>query len=519
MARILQSICPMRPMLRLCGSLFFAALSATAQPAKEEKRSVTLNECLQLALKHNLDLQIERYAPEIARYNLSGAFGYYDPIFRLGITESDDNFPVRVDPKKPSVDYAYEVKDTAFAPSLGGRLPTGLSYDIVGAADSLRSWTFGLSSKDFPPAGGTRQTNEYAGNVTIALRQPLLKNFWIDAARQRISIEKRNLKISELALRQQIMNVVTKVQLTYYDLILAREEVKVQQQALELARQLLRDTRRRVEVGDLPPLDEKQAESQVETTHATLLAAEQARLERQNVLKSTVSDDFRAWPDVELEPTESFTQTVALVDRDASWQTALAKRPDLLEFRLELEKRNIAVRYQFNQLFPSLDLVGSYGARARRETLGELLDDIGETQSPSFSYGVVLSVPLSNRSARNSYRASQSARKQAELQLKKLEQEILVQIDIAAKLVLTDFRRVNSTHQARVFAEAALAAEQTKLQNGASTSFIVLQLQRNLTDARSAEFRALSDYNKALAQLAFSDGSVLEKDGLEFEVR
>jgi outer membrane protein TolC len=85
--------------------------------------------------------------------------------------------------------------------------------------------------------------------------------------------------------------------------------------------------------------------------------------------------------------------------------------------------------------------------------------------------------------------------------------------------VLTDFRRVNSTHQARVFAEAALAAEQTKLQNGASTSFIVLQLQRNLTDARSAEFRALSDYNKALAQLAFSDGSVLEKDGLEFEVR
>jgi outer membrane protein TolC len=502
-----------------CWAWLFLAVATGAQTSKPERRSVSLTECLRLALKHNLDLQIERYSPEIAQYTLSGSFGYYDPIFTLGVRESDDNFPQEVDPKKPGVDYAYELKDTSFGPSLGGQLPTGLSYDIVGAADAPRAWTFGLPrSNEFPP-GGTRQTNEYTGDVTVALRQPLLRNFWIDAARQRISIEKRNLKISELALRQQIMNVVTKVQLTYYDLVFAREQVKVQQKALELVQQLLRETRRRVEVGDLPPLDEKQAESQVETTQSALLAAEQTLLEHQNLLKSVVSDDFRAWPDVELEPSEGFTQTAVPVDRDASWQAALQKRPDLLEFRLELEKKNITVRYQYNQLFPALDLVGSYGARARRQGLGDMLDDLEDTRSPSFSYGVVLSVPLSNRSARNSYKASRAAKQQAELQLKKLEEEILIQIDLAAKIVPTHFRRVNSTHQARVYAEAALAAEQTKLQNGASTSLFVLQFQRILTDARSAEIRALADYNKALVQLAFSDGSILEKSGLEVEVK
>ena len=509
----------MRPLLKLGWILCLVVVSAATQPARAEKRSVTLNECLQLALKHNLDLQIERYSPQIARFNLGASFGYYDPVFRVGVTESDDNFPERVDPKKPGVDYAYELKDTYIGPSLGGRLPTGLSYDLVGAADSLRAWTFGLPpSKDFPP-GGTRQTNEYAGDVVLRLRQPLLKNFWIDASRQRISLDRRNLKISELALRQQILNVAARVQLTYYDLIWARDQVKVEQKALELVQQLLRDTRRRVEVGDLPPLDEKQAESQVEATQSALLGAEQAMFEYQNQLKSVVSDDYRAWSEVELEPSESLTRSAMPVDRDASWEAALRKRPDLLEFRLELEKKNVAVRYQYNQLFPSLDLVGCYGARARVETAGGMLEDIGDTRSPSFSYGVVLSIPLSNRSARNSYKASQAAKQQAELQLKKLEQGILVQIDLAAKLVLSHFRRVNSTHQARVFAEAALAAEQTKLRNGASTSFVVLQLQRNLTDAHSAEIRALADYNKALVQLAFNDGTLLDKANLDVEVR
>ena len=131
----------------------------------------------------------------------------------------------------------------------------------------------------------------------------------------------------------------------------------------------------------------------------------------------------------------------------------------------------------------------------------------------------MLSVPLSNWSARNNYRASQAVKRQSELQLRKLEQDILVQVDIAGKLLETQSKRAGSTRHAREFSELALALERTKLQNGASTSFIVLQLQRNLTEARSAEVRALANYRQAQVQLAFSEGSSLEKLPFGVEIK
>ena len=100
-----------------------------------------------------------------------------------------------------------------------------------------------------------------------------------------------------------------------------------------------------------------------------------------------------------------------------------------------------------------------------------------------------------------------------------MEQDVLVQVDDSLKLARSVYKRTNSTREARVYAEAALEAEQKKLQNGVSTPFVVLQLQQKLTDARTAEIRALSDYNKALAQLALNEGSTLEKNHLGVEVK
>jgi len=64
-----------------------------------------------------------------------------------------------------------------------------------------------------------------------------------------------------------------------------------------------------------------------------------------------------------------------------------------------------------------------------------------------------------------------------------------------------------------------LDAEQKKLQNGLSTSYFVLQLQEVLTAAQTAELQALTDYNRILAQLAFAEGSTLERNHLELEAK
>jgi outer membrane protein TolC len=130
-----------------------------------------------------------------------------------------------------------------------------------------------------------------------------------------------------------------------------------------------------------------------------------------------------------------------------------------------------------------------------------------------------LTIPLGNVAARNRYKQGKVSVEQALLTTKKLEQDVMVQIDDAIKAAQTTFERVGATHQAKLYAEAALDAERKKLENGKSTSFVVLQLQRDLTAASSDEIRALADYNKALAQVAFAEASTLQRRKIDVRVQ
>ena len=373
-------------------------------------------------------------------------------------------------------------------------------------------------SSEFPPSG-VRFTNQFVGFTGISLRQPLLKDFWIDSVRQRIWVNKKVLKISELALRQQIMLVVTKVQLAYFELVFAREKLKVIEQSRTLAQQLLTETRSRVRVGELPILEATQAESHFQSAQANVLAAQQGVAEQEDALKALLSDDFRAWADVVLEPTDALLPKPVAFNRADSWQAAHAQRPDYLQAKLDLERRDIVLRYEFNQLFPNLDLVGDYGARSAQTSFESVAGELRDSTHPSYSYGVIFSMPLGNQTARSRYKATRAERQQALLQFKKLEQDILVQIDIAIKAASSQFQRLDATRAARAFAETALQAEEKKFTHGLSTGFIVLEYQQRLTDARSTELRALTDYNKGLVQLALTEGAALEKGDLELDVR
>jgi outer membrane protein TolC len=96
---------------------------------------------------------------------------------------------------------------------------------------------------------------------------------------------------------------------------------------------------------------------------------------------------------------------------------------------------------------------------------------------------------------------------------------VLQEVDIAVKEVVSRYQTIESRRQARIFAEEALDAEQKKLENGKSTSFNVLQFQRDLTTASSDEIKALSDYNKALHQFYFREGTTLERNKITLELR
>jgi outer membrane protein TolC len=482
----------------------FLPLFANAEPNTGLSRPVSLAECIQMALEHNLDIKIERYNPQIARYNLSLAYSAYEPTFNGGGTHSFNLSPGGIDQQNRTFGGTTTDSD-AFNAGLVGLLPSGLSYSLAGNL---------TDAAGIAPGGPFENTS---GSASAQLRQPLLKNFWIDTARMTIQVDKKLLKISELGLQQQVMLTVRNVQFAYYDLILAKETVKVQQEALRLAERLLAEDKRRVEVGAMARLDEKQAESQVAARQADLLVAERALAAQENVLKLLFVDEVADWQSSAPEPSEPLSAAPQNLDLHDSWEKAFTSRPDLLQARVDLERQGIVVKFLRNQLFPQLDVVGSYGHNASRREFSGALDELRQGDSPFYSYGATLTIPLGNGNARNNYKIGKATIGKSLLKLKQLELQIMAEVENTVKLAQTNLRRVEATKESRLFAETALEAEQQKLQTGKSTSFFVIQFQRDLTAARSAEAQALADYNRALAQLAFDEGSTLERNNLTLE--
>lgn len=490
-----------------------AGLAALAQTNGPDARKVSLEDCIQGALAKNLDLRIARYNPTLAMTDLQAAYAGYDPSFSIAGAHNNNTSGGGFSPSIGTIP-ATTTDKNGFESSLGGVTPWGLNYSLEGAV----SESYGSRYAD--PL--TMPFDNSSGSASITMTQPLLKNFWIDKTRFNIKVAKNRIKYSELGLKQAIMSTVTTVEQAYYDLIYARENVTVQEKAVELAMQLVRENKKRVEVGSLAPLDEQQAEAQAASSQATLIAARNSLSVQQNTLKQLITDNYATSEPVGLQPTASLGASVHVFDKQISWSKGLNDRPDLLQAKLDLERQGITLKYTFNQLFPQLDLVGSYGHGAGGTGIAEYsqaLDQMAEGSRPFYSYGAQMTFPLSNTGARAAHKRSKLEMEQLVLTLKKLEQAIMVTIDNDIKQAQSSYQQVAATRAAREYAAAALDAEQKKLANGKSTTYTVLQLQRDLTNARGNEIQALATYNKALAQLSLDEASTLDRLNINVEVK
>jgi len=477
--------------------------SAFAQTNPPAVRPMSLQDCLNAALKNNFDVRVERFEPQKSQLSLQAAYAGYDPILSLsglhnhslsggvftnGIPVSDGN---------------------SFNSGLTGSSPWGMTYGLTGSA---------AENSGFSPSVPGHYENS-SGQVGVNVTQPLLNGFWIDQTRLTISAAKNNLKLSEQGLRSQLINTLTAVENAYYELIYARENVKVQQEALTLAQTQLAQDKQRVQVGSLAPLDVQQDEAQVAQSRANLIAAQFTLATDENALKNLITDQYAQWHDEEIQPLATLVVARQPLDVQDSWSKGMTMRPDLLQSKLNLAQQGIQLKYDRNQIFPSLDLTASYGFNGGGREFGDTWAQDTAGNRPYYSYGAQLSVPLSNTKARNAYKSDRAVEQQLLLKLKQLEQNVLVQIDNAVKAAESAWEGSEATKQARSYAEAALDAEQKKYAVGKSTTFTVLQLQNNLTSARSQEIRALANYNQALANLAQQEGSTLERHKVDLSVK
>ena len=487
----------------LAALLAFGARGAPA--AETQMRNLTLADCVGLALENNLDLKIERIARASAQQDVEAARGGYDPKLTLSAKRTHEE--TLGDAAETGTEpLGKETDGTAYETSIGGATALGgLSYEV------------GAKTGDAEGMSGGNPFDTSTGSAGITLTQPLLKGFKTDDVRYQVAVARKQSAEAAAQLDAQVQDVLAQVEKAWYALIQARESIYVQEDAVRLATQLYEDNQRKVQIGALSILDEKQAESQAAAARADLGSAKRAYAEAQNQLKALLFADHRNLRGVEIAPMGELSSEPVAVDSAASGERALEQRPDLRQARIALERQGIVVKYQKNQTLPALDLVGGYGVAASgEENRSDVFDRLEAADEPFWTAGVTLTFPLGNRAAKVRRAQSLSEAEKMKLDLRKLEETALVEVDNAAVAVATGQERVQATKEARKYAEQALEAEQRKLASGKSTSFVVLQLQRDLTTARNAAIQALMDYNQQLSTLAVAEGAMLERHGIAF---
>jgi len=361
---------------------------------------------------------------------------------------------------------------------------------------------------------------ELDGSWKVTVRQHLLQGWGIDNNRREILIAQNDRKVTDASFRAQVISTVAQIQNIYWDLVNAYEDLKVQQTALEFNQRTLTDNKKQVEIGTLAPIEVVSAQSAVATAMQKLIVSQTALQYQQLITKNAIARNFN---DPELTAAEVIpTDTMAVSDEQLAPPEelvtyALAHRPELLESELNLRNNEINNKAARNGLLPTLDVVGYYQAAGQASSYGDTFTQMVNRTQPDKGVYVNLSIPLRNRAAQANQIRSQLEYRQNELNFQQQKNQINLQVRNAAFALQQARAGVNSARAARDYAQQSLAAEQKKYALGASTSYLVLQQQSNMTQSASNYVAALSTYEKARVALDQYTATILDRNGILME--
>lgn len=480
------------------GILLAASAARADGNVTNQTKSLTLRECIDRALENNLEIKSQRIDPAIGSWGIVGAQGVYDPTLSGGINYQDSVTPEEAG---TSTDRLID-RRLQSSGSLNGLLPTGATYDF--------------STETTRDTGNFQTISNFlfTGTAGVSLSQPLLKNFGFGINSANIRIARESQSIALQTFIQLVMSKINDVSTAYYELIFAIENYKSALETRALAQQLLDENRKREQVGTMSPLDVIQAEAGVAESEQTVITTERAIKDNENTLKRLICQRVTELRGVSLVPVDYPLVQMVAIDVDFSTNTALEKRADYLSLKHALEKQNISVQFSRNQLWPEIDLQGSYGLNGGGRTFNRYSDSLSSGDNPVWMVGVALTVPLGNRAARANYHIARLDADQAVLSLKSLEQDIVVEVDNAVGHVETNLKSVEAARAATRLAQESLDAEKKKLLAGTSTTFLVLQAQSQLATSRSLEIRAEADYSESIIALDLAEGTILDKNNV-----
>ncbi len=506
-----------------CINLLLVLIFATMMWGQQTEKRLSLNDCIVGTLKNNLGLAVEVLNPQLADISVTQAKEIFFPSLIFGYNRQKTETPAF-----SWLDAADQVEEryNDYSAQLSQLIPTGGRFSV-----DLFSYRNNTNRKfqEINPLFWSR--------LRFSFTQPLLKNFGFKVTRREIIIAQNNTEISESLLKQTLLSTIYGVEEAYWNLVYSIENLKVIQSSLELAQDLLAKNKREVEVGMLAPIEVLSAQSEVASREADILQAEALIKSNEDRLKTILNLAVEADMDMmKIIPTD----TPSYEEREISLEEALAiglqKRPDLQALRIDMKNKDLDLSFAKNQLLPEVNLQAAYWSPGISGTqilyqdgnplteiiVGTVPGEASDALKDAFNFkyrnwgiGLTLSVPINSVFSRAQYAQAKVSREQAELNLKNQEQQAFLEIRDAVRNVQTNYKRIQAYQVARELAEEKLEAEEKKLKVGLTTNYLVLQHQRDLANARSAELRAIIDYNLSLAGLDRALGMTLDKRNIK----
>lgn len=548
------------------------------------KLEISLQDAVELALENSLDIAVQRYYPWISDAGLlnaeAGNTGFGTPGALIVASSASINpfafFIQNFDPLIQSSTSVADITTPINNPFISGAGTSGVGSIVSHSTqfNNQYSQTFHTGTNFTVNWNNTRSSANIANffnpdvssTLSVSISQPLLNGFGKQMWTRNIRIANNNRQIADWAFTQQAITTITNTITAYWELAYARENVKVNQQAVSVAQKLYEDNKKQLEIGSLAPLDVTRSESEVATDTQNLIFAQTTQLQDEQTLKNFISKDPLAANiiNVEIIPTDRPTQpaTIEATSFEEAIKEAFAKRPELQEEIYNLKNAEIDVRATKNALLPSLTanafylsagLAGNspipgtipniistgvpivdpngnpisvdvggvptpiFESASVTPSTGILKQGFGTAQSqifhnrfPEYAAQLTLTLPLRNRSAQAEHVRALLTQRQLETQSQQLRNAALLDVRNTYIALTQDRAQVAAASKARELQQQTFDAEQKKYQLGASTVYNVILTQRDLITAQGTELRALANLEEAKANYERAVGRTLE---------
>jgi outer membrane protein TolC len=491
-----------------------------------DKLELSLKNYLALVMSNNTDIQIQMLTLETPRNAILRAFGAWDPLARASFTDTKTTTPTT-----SALDGAATIVSLSQPAqfSVSQTLPTGTSY-TVGFNASKSTTNSGFSS--FNPA--------LSSNLSVSFSQPLIKNRSTFINRLPLMSARSRYRISEFSLKNQLLGMVNAAENAYWDVVSARENLKVAEGGRDVAAEFLKLSNKQLDLGALSPLDIYNPQQQLATAELSVSQARFALAQKEDALRKQISVDLD--PKVRTLPIV-LTETVDIVapaalDTEQEVTKALAIRPDLKAAVQSLDVDDLSIQSAKNGLLPNLSLTGSYQAQGRGGIFYQrtnIFNDSGVPSSivttipgglsdslsqmfgfgyPVYSFGLNLLLPIKSRSAAADMADALVAKKRDALSVRTTEQTVRLDILNAVSNVMGSVEQLKLAKLALDFAVKGLDAENKKYELGTEINQNVILAQNVKVQAESSVVVNQIGLRRNLLNLLTKTGELLDERGI-----